>query len=64
MKTFYVCKATFEITIDPAKPETMTAAAEWMTKMAAGEVVTPPEGLPLKIEMTTKPKIVNRREDT
>lgn len=62
MSTFYQLKATIEIKVDPSKPDTMVKAAQWMQKMADGEITLPGEGLDIGIEITTGPQIIKRKD--
>jgi hypothetical protein len=60
MKTIYVTTAEFEIEIDPAKPEEVAKAAEFMSALSKGTVPQPVDG----VKITAKPaRIVNRRDE-
>ena len=62
-KTVYTMKVALEVDVDPTKPVTLTQAADWLSKVGEGEVITPPEGMKLTVVVVSEPDIVKRRED-
>jgi hypothetical protein len=62
-KTVYVMKVGLEVEVDPKNPKTLTAAAEWLGKVSAGTVITPPDGLKLVVAVISEPDIVKRRSE-
>lgn len=60
-RTIWIVKATYEITVDATKPNTLTEAAAWVAHLQGGSPEPVPDGLEVSVTVAA-PKIVNRQE--
>lgn len=61
-KIVYRIQMAVEVELDAKKPDAIAKVGQWMQGLAESKFLTPPEGLPLTVEVTKGPDIVTRRE--